>query len=157
MLATLAIAIGATTAVFTVVDETLLRPAPFAFADRLVDVLDAHRVIGSGGSILTPEKIAGWQGSPLFERFEGYSPRQFDIIGDGEPERVFGLVVTTGLFPMLGVQPIAVRDESLRPVQLRRRQRAARGLSRCWPAGCRPGAPCASSRRSRCGSSDYMP
>ncbi len=105
MLLTLALAIGATTAVFTVVDETLLRPAPFAFADRLVDVLDMHRVNGSGGSSLTPEKIAGWQTSPLFERFEGYSPRQFDIIGEGEPERALGLVVTIGLFPMLGVQP----------------------------------------------------
>lgn len=105
MLVTLALAIGATTAVFTVVDETLLRRAPFAFADRLVDVLDTNRATGGGGSSLTPEKIAGWQMSPLFERLEGYSPRQFDISGDGEPERAFGLVVTTGLFPMLGVQP----------------------------------------------------
>jgi putative ABC transport system permease protein len=105
MLVTLALAIGATTAVFTVVDETLLRRPPFAYADRLVDVLDTNRATGGGGSSLTPEKIAGWQQSPLFERFEGYSPRQFDIVGDGEPERVSGLIVTTGLFPMLGVQP----------------------------------------------------
>jgi predicted permease len=109
MLATLALAIGVTTAVFTVVDETLLRPAPFAFADRLVDVLDMNRATGSGGSSLAPEKIAGWQSSPIFERFEGYSPRQFDIVGDGAPERTFGLLVTTGLFPMLGVQPVLGR------------------------------------------------
>jgi predicted permease len=109
MLGTLALAIGVTTAVFTVVDETLLRPAPFAFADRLVDVLDTNRATGSGGSSLTPEKIAGWQTSPIFERFEGYSPRQFDIVGDGAPERTFGLLVTTGLFPMLGVQPVLGR------------------------------------------------
>src|SRR5207244_4342178 len=86
-------------------DETMLRLPPFAFADRLVDVFDRNRATGGGGSSLTPEKIIGWQQSPLFERFEGYSPRQFDIVGDGEPERLFGLVVTTGLFPMLGVQP----------------------------------------------------
>ena len=92
---TLALAIGATTAVFTVVDETLLRLAPFAFADRLVDMLDRDRARGGGGSSLTPETIVGWQTSPLFERFEGYSPRQFDIAGDGEPERAFGLMVTT--------------------------------------------------------------
>jgi len=81
MVATLALAIGATTAVYTVVDETLLRPAPFAFADRLVDVMDVHRGNGGGGSSLSPEKIVGWQSSPLFERLEGYSPRQFDIVG----------------------------------------------------------------------------
>ncbi|HEV3141047.1 MAG TPA: ABC transporter permease [Vicinamibacterales bacterium] len=105
MIATLALAIGATTAVFTVVDETLLRPVPFAFPERLVDVFDTNRATRGGGSSLTPEKIAGWQTSPLFERFEGYSPRQFDIAGDGEPERVMGLLVSTGLFPMLGAQP----------------------------------------------------
>src|SRR5207249_4861521 len=118
MLFTLAIAIGATTTVYTVVDETLLRAAPFAFADRLVDVMDVHRVTGGGGSSLTPEKIVGWQSSPIFERLEGYSPRQFDIVGEGEPERVLGLVVTTGLFPMLGVQPVLGRgfaDDEGRP------------------------------------------
>ncbi len=113
MLVTLALAIGATTAVVTVVDETLLRRPPFAYADRLVDVLDTNRATGGGGSSLTPEKIAGWQQSPLFERFEGYSPRQFDIVGDGEPERVSGLIVTTGLFPMLGVQPTLGRGFTL--------------------------------------------
>ena len=50
ILAILGLAIGATTAVFTVVDETLLRLAPFAFADRLVDVLDINRATGGGGS-----------------------------------------------------------------------------------------------------------
>jgi putative ABC transport system permease protein len=109
MIATLALAIGATTAVFTVVDEVLLRRAPFAFADRLVDVLDVDRATGNSGSNLTPEKIVGWQSSPIFERFEGYSPRQFEIAGDGEPERTSGLVVTTGLFPMLGIQPMLGR------------------------------------------------
>jgi putative ABC transport system permease protein len=112
MLVTLALAIAVSTAVFTVVDETLLRRAPFAFADRLVDVMDRNRVTGFGGSSLTPEKIAGWQDSPLFERLEGYTPRQFDIAGDGEPERVPGMIVTTGLFPMLGVQPALGRGFS---------------------------------------------
>ena len=105
MIVTLALGIGATTAVFTVVDEILLRPVPFAFPDRLVDVLDTNRATRGGGSNLAPEKIAGWQASPLFERFEGYSPRQFDISGEGEPERAMGLIVTSGLFSMLGVQP----------------------------------------------------
>ena len=109
MIATLALAIGATTAVFTVVDETLLRYAPFAFADRLVDVHDTNRATGAGGSSLTPEKIAGWQASPLFERFEGYSPRSVDLAGEGEPESAFGLIVTTGLFSMLGVHPMLGR------------------------------------------------
>src|SRR5262245_31211989 len=106
MIVILGIGIGATTAVFSVVDQTVLRPAPFAHADRLVDVIDIDRVRGGGGNILIPAKIVGWQSEPtLFEAFEAYAPRQFDVTGDVEPERVQGLLVSTGLFDMLGVQP----------------------------------------------------
>jgi len=106
MILILGIGIGATTAVFSVVDQTLLRPAPFAHADRLVDVIDIDRARGGGGNSLTPAKIVGWQSEPgLFEAFEAYAPRQFDVTGDVEPERVQGLLVSTGLFDMLGITP----------------------------------------------------
>src|SRR5689334_19129786 len=106
MILILGIGIGATTAVFSVVDQTLLRPAPFAHADRLVDVIDIDRARGGGGNSLTPAKIVGWQREPgLFEAFEAYAPRQFDVTGDVEPERVQGLLVSTGLFDMLGITP----------------------------------------------------
>jgi len=106
MILILGIGIGATTAVFSVVDQTVLRPAPFAYADRLVDVIDIDRVRGGGGNLLTPAKIVGWQSEPtLFEAFEAYAPQQFDVTGDVEPERVQGLVVSTGLFDMLGARP----------------------------------------------------
>src|SRR4029078_2258343 len=59
MIVILGIGIGATTAVFSVVDQTVLRPAPFAHADRLVDVLDIDRVSGGGGNSLLPPKIVG--------------------------------------------------------------------------------------------------
>jgi putative ABC transport system permease protein len=100
------VGVGAATTVFSVVDQLLLRPAPFAFADRLVDVLDTNRVTRGGGNNLTPEKIAGWQAQPaLFERFEAAAPLQFDVTGDAEPERISGLNVSIGLFSMLGVEP----------------------------------------------------
>lgn len=96
----IAVGVGAATTVFSVVDQLLLRPPPFAHADRLVDVLDTT------GSSLTPGKIAGWQQqAALFERLEGYMPMQFDVTGDAEPERIMGQLVSLGLFPMLGVEP----------------------------------------------------
>jgi predicted permease len=102
---TLALGIGANTAVFTIVDQTLLRPAPFADADRLVEVLDWDRARKSGGSSLSVEKISGWQTeTAIFERFEGYTPQQFDVTGGDAPDRVSGFIVTTGLFPMLGAK-----------------------------------------------------
>ena len=102
----MALAIGAGTAVFSIVDQTVLRAAPFAHADRLVNVGSLVAKAGGGGSILTPMKIAGWQAQPsVFERFEGYTYRQFDVTGTTEPERIGGLVISTELLPMLGVSP----------------------------------------------------
>ena len=106
ILFTLALGIGASTAVFSVVDQTILRPAPFLQADRLVDVLHIHRVRKSGGNSLTPQKILGWQAQPaLFDRFEGAAPLQMDVTGTQEPERLRGMHVSLGLFSMLGVRP----------------------------------------------------
>ena len=106
LVAIVGVGIGAATTVFSVVDQLLLRPPPFAYADRLVDVLDTNRTGGGGGNNLTPEKIAGWQAQPaLFERFEVYAPAQFDVTGEAEPERIDGLNVSLGLFSMLGVEP----------------------------------------------------
>lgn len=102
----LSIGIGTALAVFTLVDHTLLRPPPFLHGERLVDVLDVRRNGGGGGNILEPTKILGWQQQPsVFERFETYMPRGFDVTADSAPQRVSGLVVSPGLFDMLGVLP----------------------------------------------------
>ena len=74
MIGILALGIGAATAVFSVVDQTMLRSAPFLHADRLVDVLHLSSPNGGGGNNLEPQKILGWQSQPaLFERFEAYA------------------------------------------------------------------------------------
>lgn len=106
ILGTLALGIGAATAVFSVVDQTVLRPAPFPFADRLVDVMHIHSVNKGGGSNMTPQKTLGWQGQPsLFERLELYAPQQVDVTGGAEPERLNGLNISLGLMEMLAARP----------------------------------------------------
>jgi len=100
--ATLALGIGATTTVFTIVDRVVFRPPPYLFGDRLVQVIGLSGPNGGGGNILTPHLIRGWQAQHVFERLEGFGPQQFDMTGHGEPERVFGYTVTPGLFSMLG-------------------------------------------------------
>src|SRR4051794_41930730 len=60
MIVILGLGIGAATAVFSVVDQTVLRPAPFAHADRLVDVIDIDRVRGGGGNLVSAAKIGCW-------------------------------------------------------------------------------------------------
>ena len=88
-------------------------------ADRLVEVLDLYRSAGARSTSLTPQKIAGWQAQPsLFEGFEGYASREFDLTADElEPERVRGLIVSNGLFGMLGVQPHSAGDSRQRTAE----------------------------------------
>jgi putative ABC transport system permease protein len=106
IVAIIAVAIGASVTMFSIVDQTLLRLPPFAHADRLVDVHHLNSKGGGGGNQLAPAKIAGWQAQPaVFERLEAYAPRQFDVTGTAEPERIRGFVISTGLLPMLGVSP----------------------------------------------------
>jgi len=105
VLATLALGIGATTTVFTVVDRVVFRPPPYLDGDRLVQIAGLDGPRGGGGNILNAHLIRGWQAQGVFERFEGYGPQPFEVGGAGEPERIFGYIVTTGLFSMLGTQP----------------------------------------------------
>lgn len=105
----LALGIGSATAVFSVVDQTVLRAAPFAYGERLVDVSDFRRG-GGGGSGHNAEKVLGWRAqTSVFERLETYAPRMSTLVGDGEPERISALGVSPGLFEMLGVQPVGGR------------------------------------------------
>ncbi len=102
---TLALAIGVATAVFSVVDQLILRPPPFLHGDRLVNVWQQTAPSRSGGSGLTAEKIRAWQQQPaVFERLEAYIGGTFDLSESVEPQRVTGRIVSLGLFDMLGIR-----------------------------------------------------
>jgi putative ABC transport system permease protein len=101
---TLALAIGVAAAVFSIVDQLILRPPPFLHADRLVNVLGQPGPNRPGGP-LTPGKVLGWQEQPaVFERLEAYAGASFDLTGSIEPQRVAARIVSLGLFDMLGIK-----------------------------------------------------
>jgi predicted permease len=109
-LLTLAIGIGANTAIFSVVYGVLLKPLPFAEPDRLVAVW--HRAPGLG-----IDKLNQSPSTYLITREEGrafqdigiWNNNAVSITGRGEPERVQGLQITDGLLPLLGVVPVKGR------------------------------------------------
>lgn len=102
---TLALAIGVAAAVFSIVDQLILRPPPFQHADRLVDVFSQTEPNQFGGGALTPEKVLGWQQEPaLFERLEGSMGAFLDLTESAEPERLVARVVSVGLMDMLGIR-----------------------------------------------------
>ena len=116
---TLALAIGATTAIFTVVDATLLRPLPFPQPDRLVQIGRAFQ--GDFGSSVSPPKFLHWrrEGRTVFADVAACSSlgSAFSLVGSGTPERVPGALVSAAFFDVMGVRPLLGRafreDEDL--------------------------------------------
>lgn len=120
---TLALGIGATTAVFSVVYGIVFRPLPFPNADRLVRVVQLlperpgdPPTFRSG---LTRDQIAEWRGtSRTLSEIGTYSPQAAILSGGDRPVRLIGAQVSVSLFRALGVRPIAGRlfaDEDEQP------------------------------------------
>ena len=104
---TLALAVGATTAIFTVVDALLLRPLPFPQADRLVQVgRDYDGRISAHTSV---PKFMHWRthGREVFVETAAYNDlgTGFNFTGSGLPERLTGSHVSAGFFDVLGMRP----------------------------------------------------
>jgi len=96
----LALGIGATTAIFSVVDAVLLRPLPYDRPDRLAVVLTR------GTGPVAPGNFLDWRrDASSFERMGAAEAWGTNLGGDGRPEHVEGVRVTSDIFPLLGVQP----------------------------------------------------
>jgi putative ABC transport system permease protein len=111
---TLAVGIGANTAIFSAVNALLLRPLPFPEPDRLMSV----SMVGPGNASNPPRDDLPWSW-PLFVSFRS-EQQAFDAIGiysdtefnlaDGDPERVGGAEVNAGFLTALGISPALGRD-----------------------------------------------
>ncbi len=107
---TLAVAIGANTAIFSVVDGVLLRPLPYPEADRLVTVA-ASTFPSAGGGGGAPFSDRGYwhfvNNNRAFEGFGAYSaaPAQWPLTGDGQPVQVDVAVMTASAFQVVGTLP----------------------------------------------------
>ena len=111
---TLALGIGANSAIFALVDATLLRPLPFGEPDRLVSVWETTSAIPH--SYGSPLNMVDWQArSRSFEKIAGFTPSVGGMVmagADGNAETVDRQWVTAGIFDVLGVTPIAGRTFS---------------------------------------------
>jgi putative ABC transport system permease protein len=103
---TLALAIGANTAVFSVVNAVLLRPLSFSQPDRLVMLWETNPHEGNRPDRVAWRDIAYWQEqNTAFENIGTFSPFTATFLGESEAERIVGCRVTSSLFPLLHVAP----------------------------------------------------
>ena len=103
----LALAVGLTTAMFTLLDALLLRPAPFKDPDRLVQLAMGNEH-GSRGSV-APAVLRAWQTASIFESVQAVYTRTSLLEGGAGLVARGSASVTPGVFDMLGVRPIRGR------------------------------------------------
>ena len=105
---TLALGIGASTAIFSVVNAVLLRPLPFPNSDRLQVVWGNYRTLNIER---LPAKAAEYEDyakqTQVFDSVAAYANHSFNVSTGSEPERIRGAYVSASLFPMLEVQASA--------------------------------------------------
>lgn len=107
---TLALGIGANTAIFSVVNAVLLKPLPFKDPDRLAIIWEEASFAGFPRNTPAPANYFDWKKqNQSFEDMAATSSTSFNLTGDGEPERVASYRVSANFFPLLGVQPIKGR------------------------------------------------
>ena len=109
---TLGLGIGVNTAIFSVVENVLLRPLPYPYPSSLVQVWNSYlpqfpQVPNSSGDFLDFRRQA-----VSFSSTAAYIdiPRGFNLTGEAQPERIEARLATSGLFPLLGVSPSAGRN-----------------------------------------------
>jgi putative ABC transport system permease protein len=103
---TLALGIGATTSIFSVVHAVLLNPLPYPTADRLAVLFQRHLERGPERDLVAPGVFLEWRRrQTVFDRFAAISPWGLDYVGSGDPESVPAVLVSEGYFEALGVHP----------------------------------------------------
>jgi predicted permease len=107
---TLALGIGANTAIFSVVDQLLVRPLPYPNDDGLVvihEIATGDRANGRAGTMsVSPANWFDWQGqSQALQSVAAWNSQSLTLTGVGEPVRLVGQTVSAEFFPLLGVAP----------------------------------------------------
>lgn len=116
---TLALGIGANTAIFTVINGVLLRPLPYADSNRIVHLQQTATRVGPDRIGFSVQEVQDYrQQSRSFSDFAEYHSMTFTLLGAKVPERVVTGVVSASYFNVLGVKPVLGRlinasDETL--------------------------------------------
>jgi len=117
---TVALGIGANTAIFSFVNAVMLRPLPFDQPDRLVWVAERNDKLRMPTFAASVLNYLSWQDQrpQSFEQMGAVGFANFNLTGRGEPEQFTGGTLTPSMFPLLGIKPVlgrSFRDGDDRP------------------------------------------
>src|SRR5436305_13286287 len=103
---TLAVGVGANTAIFSVVEAVLLRPLPYRHAGRVVVVWENNHAQPGRHNVISPANFFDWrEQAKSFDEMAVFLDQPLSLTGVGEPEEVPAQLVTSNLFALLGVNP----------------------------------------------------
>ncbi len=109
---TLAFGIGATTAIFSIVEGVLLRPLPFPNQAQLVTLGDTLEGVPYGASVpgvTAPGVLTYMRDTRAFSSLGGYTSTTYELSGRGDPAQINAARLTASMFPVLGVSPLMGR------------------------------------------------
>ena len=108
--AALAIGIGSTTALFSVVHALLMKPLPYQDADSLVVIWEHNLPRNRPRNVISPANFLQWRArSQSFESLAAFSQNRVTLTGSGEPQELAVVTVTSNIFDTLGVSPMIGR------------------------------------------------
>ncbi|HWI18206.1 MAG TPA: ABC transporter permease, partial [Vicinamibacterales bacterium] len=112
-IAALAIGIGATTALFSVVHALLVKPLPYKDASALVVVWEHNLARSRARNVVSPANFLAWrERSRSFDALAAFTQNRVTLTGQGEPQELATLVTSANIFDVLGVTPMLGRGFS---------------------------------------------
>lgn len=110
VIAALAIGIGSTTALFSVVHALLVKPLPYADAEQLVVVWEHNLPRNRPRNVVSPANYLAWkERNRSFAGMAAFTQNRVTLTGNGDPQELAALIVTADLFDLLGVTPMLGR------------------------------------------------
>src|SRR5215475_1609329 len=107
---TIALAIGATTAVLSLVNGLLVRPLPYREPQQLILLLQHFKSQNLDRIPVSPPEFKDYEKrARSFEKLGSFGYANFNLAGEDRPERISGAAVTAGVLPLLGISPIKGR------------------------------------------------
>ena len=107
---TLALGIGANTAIFSFISSWVMHPSPFPAMDRIALLFETNKKTGVTDSVAIPDWLDWREKSDIFEELAAATWGGYNLTGSDEPVKIAGLEVSADFFQVLGMKPVLGRE-----------------------------------------------